>query len=138
MNNPNYESIDNQGTMQQVPATRRAWLPNAISSLIIGCHSILGLHPFMAPGGIICGILAISKYKKDKPLYLANPIAYEKSYKMLKAGKITGIVGLCLGSAWVVGILFALIIGFFNAPSYDDYDPYYDDYDYYDYNDYDY
>jgi len=141
--NYEYDSIDDLPPVlhQQTPHVSPTWLPRSIACVFIGGHSIIAaIHPVTAIGGVVCAIVALRKYSLDKPLYKSNPHAYARSYKYLRAGKTTAIIGLSISALW----LSILILGIFSAAvntnsrydRYDDYnydnDPWenFDDYDY--------
>jgi len=140
---PGFDSIDDlpPSTYHQPPQVSSTWLPNAIACLCIGGHSIIAaIHPVTAIGGIICGILALKKYRQDKILYDSNPIAYQRSFKFLKAGRTTAIIGIWISAGVLVifsfFIIFMTVIEANQRSRYNDYD--FDRYDHYDYNDFDY
>lgn len=88
-------------------------LPNANAILTLGIISIVGCFLYGIPG-LICGIIALSLYSKDKKIYLSNPSKYEQSHKNAKAGFICAIIGTSLSAIYfVVAIvmIFAIIGG---------------------------
>lgn len=89
-------------------------LPNSTGILVMGIISIV-CFCCLASGiiGITLGILALVLGNKAIKEYEENPQKYtEKSYKNAKSGRVCGIVGLSLGSIWVVGfIIYLSIIG---------------------------
>ena len=94
------ETIDNVNGI-------REQLPNSSGTLVMGILSIVciccGVGLLV---GLVLGILAIVYAKKAKALYDENPDRYtETSVKNANAGRICGIVGLCVAGAWV---LFAI------------------------------
>ena len=106
--------LDTQGADggMQTPST----LPNATTVLVLGIISIVGCMFYAVPG-LICGIIAVVLHKKDKALYLTNPLKYEASFKTSKAGHICGIVGLSLSAACLLFLViyFVFIISVFSA-----------------------
>lgn len=115
-------------------STEKAWLPKAIGCMILGIMSIIGGFQYGIPG-IVCGIIALSYYSKDKPLYNSDPIKYAKPYKYLRAGKITAIIGLVFST--LMTILFIWLFTTLSNNSYSRYDDYYyDDYNFNDYQDF--
>lgn len=85
-------------------------LPNATASLVLGIISIATCFLYGVPG-IICGVIAIILFNKDKKLYTSNPGKYQiSSYNNAKAGFICGIIGLSLGS--LVLLYFILVFAF--------------------------
>jgi hypothetical protein len=83
-------------------------LPNATASLVLGIVSIATCWLYGIPG-IVCGIIAIVLSGKDKTIYNSNPAAYANSYKNSNAGRICGIIGLCLSVLWLIYIVWALM-----------------------------
>lgn len=80
-------------------------LPNATAVLVLGIISIATCWLYGVPG-LICGIIAIVLYKKDKKAYDANPSRYqEASFKNLKAGFVCGIIGLSLSALFLIYII---------------------------------
>ncbi len=63
--------------------------------------------------GVVLGILAVTMSSKATRLYEADPKAYtENSFKNVNAGKICGIIGLCVNGLMIlVGIIYFLVIG---------------------------
>jgi hypothetical protein len=88
-------------------------LPNSIAVLVLGICSIFPGCFCYGIVGIICGIITLVLAKKDLAAYATNPTAYtESSLKNLKAGRICGIIGLCLSSLYVIFlIVYVLILG---------------------------
>ena len=99
------ESIDSFEANSASPKN----LPNATAVLVLGILSIVTCWLYGVVG-LILGIIAIVLSKKDKEMYDTNPAAYEASYKNSKAGKICGIIGLCLSALFL--LYFIVIIGF--------------------------
>jgi hypothetical protein len=84
-------------------------LPNGTAVLVLGIISIVGSCCYGIVG-VICGIIALVLAKKDMNLYNANPNAYTPgSYSNLKAGRVCGIVGLCLSAVYVLVIICYII-----------------------------
>ena len=94
------ETIDNvNGIREQLPNSSAALVMGILSLVCICCGA-------GALIGVVLGILAIVFAKKAKALYSDNPTRYtEVSAKNANAGRICGIVGLCVAGAWV---LFAI------------------------------
>lgn len=87
-------------------------LPNAIAVLVLGICSIFPGCMCYGIVGIVCAIITLVLAKKDLAAYNANPGNYtESSLKNLKAGRICGIIGLCLSSLFLIYIIvvFAII-----------------------------
>lgn len=91
------ETIDNVNGI-------REQLPNSSAALVMGILSIVCICcGFGAVIGIVLGILAIIFAKKAKTLYEENPTQYtETSVKNANAGRICGIVGLCVAGLWML------------------------------------
>lgn len=83
-------------------------LPNATAVLVLGIISIATCAAWGIPG-IICGIISIMLHKKDKALYLTNPIKYENSFKTSKAGNTCGVIGLVLSACTLLFVVIYLI-----------------------------
>ncbi|MGZ4042543.1 MAG: CCC motif membrane protein, partial [Bacteroidia bacterium] len=62
---------------------------------------------------IILGIIAIVLANQGEKLYKVNPQAYTiSSYKNMKAGKICGIIGLCLGAVYlIIVVIYFVVLG---------------------------
>lgn len=89
-------------------------LPNSTLVLVMGILSIVGCCCAGLPG-IIFGIIAIIKGKKDKALYASNPELYT-GIGNVNAGYIMGIIGLVLSLIQVIRVAYALYTGsFFEA-----------------------
>ena len=90
-------------------------VPNSQGILILGIFSLV--TSFCCGGigvvGLVLGIIAVSMSSKATQIYEQNPEAYtESSYKNINAGKICGIIGICLnGLMIVVGIIYLVFIG---------------------------
>lgn len=89
-------------------------LPNSSGILVMGIMSIVCIccGPAMLIGFVL-GILAVVMGGKAKKEYDANPEKYTlPSFKNARAGRICGIIGICLSSAWVlVAIIFYVFVG---------------------------
>jgi uncharacterized membrane protein len=86
-------------------------LPNATAVLVLGILSLLTCICYGLPG-IICGIIALILYAKDKKLYMANPSLYS-NYSNLNTGRILAIIGLVLSVLWIAYMIFIItLIGF--------------------------
>jgi len=99
-----YKVLDNSnpfGGFQTLPHSTAVLVLGILSIVTCCCYGIIG---------VICGILAIVWANKDQLLYDANPGIFSlSSLKNLKAGKICGIVGLCLSALYILIILGSLI-----------------------------
>lgn len=97
----------NQGTNLGGPKN----LPNATAVLVLGICSIFPGCFCYGIVGIVCGIIALVLAKKDLALYAANPGNYiEGSLKNLKAGRVCGIIGLCLSSLYIIFLIVYVVI----------------------------
>lgn len=97
----------NQGSGSVTPKN----LPNATAVLVLGICSIFPGCFCYGIVGIACGIIALVLAKKDLALYAANPGNYiEGSLKNLKAGRVCGIIGLCLSSLYIVFLIVYVVI----------------------------
>ena len=90
-------------------------IPNSQGILILGIFSLV--TSFCCGGigfvGLILGIIAVAMSTKATEVYEQNPKVYtESSNKNVNAGKICGIIGICLnGIMIVVGIIYLLVAG---------------------------
>lgn len=105
---PNQETVNQQFNQQ----FGQQMLPNSTAVLVLGIISIVGCFCYGIVG-LILGIIALVLSGKAKKLYEANPTMYtEASYKNMKAGRICGIIGLCLSACYVIFfIIYIAIIG---------------------------
>lgn len=86
-------------------------LPNATAVLVLGILSLVSCICYGVPG-IICGIVALVLYAKDKKLYMENPSLY-LNYSNLNTGRILAIIGLVLNVLMIVYVIFIVAyIGF--------------------------
>lgn len=83
-------------------------LPNAAATLVLGILSIVGCVLYGIPG-LICGIIALSLYSKDKKMYKSDENHYANSYKTAQAGFVCAIIGTSLSSIYVLFFGFVLI-----------------------------
>ena len=90
-------------------------IPNSQGVLILGIFSLVTTFCCAGIGfvGLILGIIAVAMSSKAAQVYDANPKAYtEGSFKNVNAGKICGIIGICMnGLMIVVGIIYLLVVG---------------------------
>jgi len=109
---PNQDNINQQFNQQFGQMGGQQQLPNSTGVLVLGIISIVGCFCYGIVG-IICGIIAIVMAGKAKKLYEANSSLYtESSFKNMKAGRICGIIGLCLSVAYILFlIIYIAIIG---------------------------
>jgi flagellar basal body-associated protein FliL len=86
----NYQNQQPPGNYQ-----RQEPLPNATVILILGILSIILCQPL--------GIAALIMGNNSLALYNRNPEQYtEGSYSTVKAGRICGIIGICLIAVWII------------------------------------
>jgi len=82
-------------------------LPNATTVLVLGIVSIVGTCCCTGLVGIICGLIGMNLYSKDKVLYDSNPAAYT-DFNNLNTGRILSIIGLILGGLQVLYFIYIL------------------------------
>lgn len=83
-------------------------VPNATAALVLG---IISIPTCFCWGiiGLVCGIICLVLAGKAMNLYKANPSAYTmSSFNNLKAGKVCGIIGLCLSALYLIYIICIL------------------------------
>lgn len=111
-NNPPNEQQINQQFGQQfgnAPLTQVP-LPNSTAVLVLGIISI-ALCWCYGIVALTCGIIAIVLGNKAIALYKSNPNAYTlSSYNNTKGGRICAIIGLCLGTLYLILIVIYLVI----------------------------
>lgn len=74
-------------------------VPNSTAVLVLGICSIFPGCFCAGIIGIVCGIIALVLANKAMAAYKTNPNAYtQASFNNLKAGKVCGIIGLCLST----------------------------------------
>ncbi len=83
-------------------------LPNSTAILVLGIISIVTCWLYAVPG-IICGIIALSLFSKDKKIYQQNPAQYSSSFKNAKAGQVCAIIGLSLSGLMLIYFLVVLM-----------------------------
>ena len=93
------ETLDEN--VKEVPKPgQRKLTPNAIKCMIWGIVSI-------AAGGLIVtafifGGMALSYASQDKRMIQEDPLKYASAAKMIRAGRITAIIGMCITPLWVL------------------------------------
>ncbi len=108
-NNPNEQKI-NQQINQQFGNSGQIPIPNSTAVLVLGIISI-ALCWCYGIVALTCGIIALVLANKGMALYNANPEAYTlSSFNNMKGGKICAIIGLCLGSLYLIFIVVYLVI----------------------------
>ncbi len=100
------EIIDNRS--RQSNYVREKNLPNSTAVLVLGIISIVSCWVYGIPG-MICGIIALVLFNKDKKLYEENPEVYHTSFKNARAGQVCAIIGLCLSGLIVIYFIFVLV-----------------------------
>jgi hypothetical protein len=81
-------------------------LPNSTTTLVLGIISIVGCFCYGIPG-VVCGIIALVLFNRDKKLYAANPSSYTQgSYSNLNAGRVCAIIGLVLSAIYLAIVIF--------------------------------
>ena len=91
--------------------------PYSISAMILGIASIVSCAIYGA--GIVLGIIALLHTKKANAFMLNNPDAFTpSSLKMVKAGKICGIIGIILSVLMLILIVFIFSRIFSHFPNY--------------------
>jgi hypothetical protein len=121
--------METQETPPVAPVARVP-IPNSQGILILGIFSLV--TSFCCGGigfvGLVLGIIAVAMSSKATQMYEQNPRAYtENSFKNVNAGKICGIIGICLnGLMIVVGVIYLLVVGaglatFFSTFPWEDY-----------------
>jgi hypothetical protein len=101
---------------QTNPVSYKNQLPNSSGILAMGIISLVSLCCCIPSGivGLTLGIVALVLGNKALSEYSQNPGLYtEQSYKNTKAGRICGIIGICFGGLWFLGlIIYISIMGF--------------------------
>jgi uncharacterized membrane protein YhaH (DUF805 family) len=101
----NLSSPQSINTTQEISQSSKPKLPNAIGILILGISSILMCATVIL--GIICGIIALVMSKSPKAMLLENPNGFSNS-GILKAGRITAIIGIILSILYVPMVLLII------------------------------
>ena len=98
-------SAPQQPTIQQS-------VPYSTSVLVLGILSIVGCWCWGLPG-VVCGIIALVQAVKGKTEYTQNPNIYSQgSLKNLNAGRVCGIIGLCLsGIVLLTFLVYWIFLG---------------------------
>ncbi len=90
--------MDQNDQNQQIPqgnyGQQQQPLPNATAILVLGILSIVLCQP-LGIAALIMGNQSISLYNQNPGLYT------EGSLGTVKAGRICGIIGLCLIALWI-------------------------------------
>ena len=81
-------------------------LPNATVVLVLGILSLI----FCWCYGFILGIIAVVLAGGQRKLYLQSPDEYtESSFKNVNAGRVCGIISICIAGVVVVVLLLVLM-----------------------------
>jgi hypothetical protein len=84
-------------------------LPNATASLVLGIIAIVGAFCYGIVG-VACGIIGLILANKDRKLYQSAPEFYSpSSFSTSNAGRVCSIIGLILGSIFLLIIIFYII-----------------------------
>ena len=90
-------------------------IPQSQGILILGIFSLVTTFCCggIGFGGVILGIIAVVMSTKATQEYQKNPAPYtESSFKNVNAGRICGIIGICVnGLMIVVGIIYLVAVG---------------------------
>ena len=94
----------------EITEMKKKDLPNATAVLVLGILSLVfcWCYGFV---GLILGILAEAIASAPRKAYLEHPEEYtEISYKNLSAGRVCGIIGICVALA-VVAFVILVVLG---------------------------
>jgi len=113
-NTPNEQNINQQFSQQFGQGGGSQPLPPATGALVLGIIStVFGLFWCYWIGsliGVVCGIIALNMSKSGKRMVEANPSLYTpSSINNNNAGRILGIIGLCLGCLSFLILIFVLV-----------------------------
>ncbi|MEA1873011.1 MAG: CCC motif membrane protein [Bacteroidota bacterium] len=87
-------------------------LPNSGGILAMGIISIVSFCCCWGISGIVLGIIAIVMSVKAERIYIENPELFTlASYKNMRAGKITAIIGLSISVIWAIAQIIILASG---------------------------
>jgi hypothetical protein len=100
------EILDNRNTRSMFTGEKS--LPNATATLVLGIISIATCWLYAIPG-LICAIIALVLFAKDKKIYQEDPASYNASFKNAKAGQVCAIIGLCLSALFFIYIIFLVV-----------------------------
>lgn len=90
------------GVQQSLPNAGGILAMGIISIAVCWCYGIVG---------ITLGILALILGNKAIKLYKDNPTMYsEASFKNANAGRICGIIGLCLSCLYIVFLIIYFVV----------------------------
>lgn len=103
-NNSNQNQNFSNNQFEMKPA-----LPNSTASLVLG---IISLVTFFCYGivSIVLGILAIVNSNKALAIASQKPGVFsESSVSNAKAGKVMGIIGVCIGGIYLLAIIAVIV-----------------------------
>ncbi len=80
--------------------------PYAVASLVLGIFSLMFGCFFV---GLVCGIVGVVLANKGMETYNNQPCMYT-GFGMLKAGKVTSIIGIVFGAIYIVYYVIAVAI----------------------------
>ncbi|MBS1634872.1 MAG: hypothetical protein JST26_03045 [Bacteroidetes bacterium] len=88
-------------------------VPNSTAVLVLGICSIFPGCLCLGFIGITCGIIALVLAKKGLAAYNTNPGQYTiVSYNNLKAGRVCGIIGICLSAiVFIINVIYFAFLG---------------------------
>ena len=83
-------------------------LPNATAALVLGALSLVFCWCY--------GILAVVLASAPRKAYLENPERFtEVSYKNLNAGRICGIIGICIGAIILLAVILVVVFAVYTS-----------------------
>lgn len=104
---------DHFGSRTPPQGARVEQLPDSTAVLVLGILSILGAFCYGVIG-LILGIISVAMSSKPERLYRQEPNRYTStSYSNMRAGKVCGIIGLCL-SALIILLIIVVFISAYN------------------------
>lgn len=80
--------------------------PYAVASLVLGICSLLFACVF---AGFVCAIIGLVLANKGLRYYREQPDLYGGS-GMLKAGKVTSILGIIFGAFWIFWVVVVILL----------------------------
>lgn len=80
--------------------------PYAVAALVLGICSLLFGCIFV---GFVCGIVGLVLANKGLAVYNQSPTQYS-GYGMLRAGKVTSVLGIIFGAIYLVYYIIAVVI----------------------------
>ncbi len=86
-------------------------LSNATTSLVLGIISIVTSICYVsAIIGVICGTIGLVLGNKDRSAYQSTPELFtSSSYSQSNAGRTCSIIGIIMGSLWLLALIILLI-----------------------------